>query len=320
MTKTAVVEGSARLAYWHLLCPTDRAPLEARSGALACPACRRQYPVADGVARFLDKRDDFYEGAYNNQVHFVPRGKGFLNELPLWLVINGYLWRVRRFVRPGAKVVELGCAGGVAWFGRAYKVAGIDVSQEGLRLAAGKYDVCLQASTLAPIPDGSVDAVISSYFWEHIPPADKPGILDEITRVLKPGGHIVFVYDVTTSNPLIAWLRRRRPDLYQALFIDSDGHLGYQTPAENDALIEKAGFRLLVSNPMERSLLQAPSIYLKMRSWPGIPAMIGAALSFLNSSPFLFPYTAMLRLIDETVGRLLPPRWGRIMITVATKQ
>jgi ubiquinone/menaquinone biosynthesis C-methylase UbiE len=113
-------------------------------------------------------------------------------------------------VKSGSRVVELGRAGGVAWFGKECLMAGVDMSHQSLAIAAGKYKLCLKADNLRAIPDGSIDAVISSYFWEHIAPNSKPALLDEIYRILRPDGRVVFVCDVATANPLISWSRRPR--------------------------------------------------------------------------------------------------------------
>jgi len=309
-----------KLSAWGLLCPLDQTPLAVEAEALTCPTCGRRYPNDEGVIRFSTTNDPFYEGAYDNQVKYLPRGKSFLHTLPLWLISNGYLWTVGKYVKPGSRVAELGCAGGVAWFGRRYVMAGVDVSHHGLAMAARKYDIALQAENVRSLPDGSLDAVISSYFWEHIPPASKPILLDDIRRVLKPGGRIVFLYDVATANPLISWLRRTGPELYQAHFIDADGHLGYQTVDDNDALFTAHGFEILRSHPMERSPLQSHSVYFKMRYWPGTARLLGRGLDFLGRPPFTYLYIALLRVIDETVGRALPRNWGRIAITVAVKR
>ncbi len=268
----------------------------------------------------MGAQDNFYEGLFNNEIRYLPRGDGFLQKLPLWLITNGYLWEVTRSVRKGARVLELGCAGGIAWFGKQFDVIGVDVSHESLRIAAHKYGTCIQAKDLNAISDGSIDAVISSYFWEHMTKLDKAAILDQITRILRPGGKIIFVYDVATRNPLISWMRKTRPQLYQALFIDSDGHLGYETVDENDALFRSHGFRITRSHPMERTPLQSTSVYLKMRDWPGVARWAGKVLSILDRQPLLHLYTALLRLVDGTVGRLFPRSWGRITILVAIKR
>lgn len=302
-----------------LWCPNDRAKLWSQGQALVCAECGKHYPVSEGVVRILPETDTFYEGHYTNQIYFVPRGNSLVSELPLWVIANGYLWNVRKYVPRGGRVAELGCAAGVAWFGKAYAMIGVDVSHTGLAIAARKYDRCVQAADLAAIPDASLDAVISSYFWEHMPADVKERLSADIKRVLKPGGHIVFVYDVETRNPLIAWIRGRRPDLYKKLFIDGDGHLGYEPIAVNEQRFVRHGFELIRSNPMERTPLQSTSVYKKMEQWDGAPRAIARLTAFLDWKPFAKPYWALLRLIDETVGRLFPRAWGRIAVTVARK-
>ena len=101
-----------------LICPDDGSTLQQSDSALGCNSCKRSYPVDRGVVSFLDVQNDFYEGSFNNEIRYLPRGNGFSHRLPLWLITNGYLWEVTRSVRQGAHVLELGCAGGIAWFGK----------------------------------------------------------------------------------------------------------------------------------------------------------------------------------------------------------
>lgn len=316
MTTATATRGQGLLP---LQCPNDRNVLVAGAEAFVCPECATRYPVIDGVVRILKETDTFYEGAYTNQIFFLPRGNSFWGELPLWVITNGYLWNVRKYVPRGGRVAEMGCAAGVDWFGKAFSMVGVDVSHTGLAIAARKYDRCVQAADLAAIPDASLDAVISSYFWEHMPPQVKEALTEDIKRVLKPGGHVVFVYDVETENPLISWIRGRRPDLYKKLFIDGDGHLGYEPIAVNEQRFVRYGFELVRSNPMERTPLQSSSVYKKMDQWDGAPRTIAQLTAFLDWAPFAKPYWAFLRVIDETVGRLFPRAWGRIAVTVARK-
>jgi hypothetical protein len=70
---------------------------------------------------------------------------------------------------------------------------------------------------------------------------------------------------------------------------------------------------------MERTLLQSHSVYAKMPHWGGTAGGLGRALDFVGRRPYANIYHGLLRVIDETVGRLLPRRWGRIMVTVAEK-
>jgi SAM-dependent methyltransferase len=303
----------------ELQCPHDGSRLMREPGALVCPSCRTRYAASGNVIDFMAEDDPFYEGAFNNEVRYLPKSPKLIHQLPLWLITNGYLWTVRKMIRPGSRVLELGCAGGVAWFGSRYRMIGVDVSRQGLALASRKYELCLRSSTLRAVPDASVDAVVSSYFWEHIRPADKEVLAGELARILRPGGRIVFVYDIATENPLIAWMRKRDPRLYQRMFLDGDGHVGYQPIADNESVFRTRGLRLLLSRTMERTPLQSTSVYLKMQSWSGAVRAIGLAMSGLDRRPLSIAYMALLRLVDDSIGRLFPRDWGRIAITVAEK-
>jgi hypothetical protein len=159
-----------------LICPAEGQPLlQEGSSEFYCSNCGRRYPVVGGVVRMVDRDDGFYEGTYLAQVRFTPRSEKPWRVWPLWFVNSGYLWAVRRFVRSGGVVVELGCGGGVRYFGGRYRMVGCDLSFTSLRSLVGIYDCLLQAnaSECIPLPDGSVDAVVSSFFLEHLAPAAK---------------------------------------------------------------------------------------------------------------------------------------------------
>jgi len=248
-----------------IVCPHDYQPLVETESAVTCTKCGRQYPVRDGVACTLESADNFYEGAYGNKVLFLPRSERPWHVWPIWLINGGYLWNVRHFVPAGSTVVELGCAGGVLYFGKRYRMVGCDLSLASLKkLEFYEGRIQADASASIPLPDDSVDAVISSYFWEHIPPALKPNILRECSRILKPGGRIVFLYDVETENPLIRHYKKKDIALYNEQFLARDAHLGYQKPAENLAMFVKAGFQVIKHQGMEKTCLQSPSAYIKL--------------------------------------------------------
>ena len=305
-----------------LICPLDRTSLIERDTAWICETCGREFPRNGKVVRFMDSPDSFYEGTYLNKVHFVPKSERWHRLWPVWLINNGYLWRVRSNVPAGSTVLELGCAGGVAYFAQRYNMIGLDVSMASLQSAATHYATCIQAdaSDFIPLADNSVDAVASSFFWEHIPPDMKRKMLGEIRRILRPGGRLIFLYDVETQNPLVAAMRRSSAPLYNAEFIERDGHLGYQRPEENVATFESEGFRILENLGLEKTPLQSTTVYSKMRKWPQPFAAAGSALHVIDKSrASFFGYIGLLRSIDETLGKLLPQRWSRMALTVCEK-
>lgn len=304
-----------------LICPSCRGSLdELQSDQMACSKCARQYPVEDGVVRLLERTDDFYEGVYLNQVNYVPKSENIWHAWPLWLIHNGYPWTVRHYVPAGSSVVELGCAGGVRYFGQRYSMIGCDVSFSSLKQLPG-YTRRIQsdASLCIPLPDASVDAVVSAYFWEHIPPHIKPAILQECRRILKPGGKIIFLYDVETDNPLIDQYKKRDRRLYDKLFIDGDGHLGYERPRDNIDAFVAAGFRVIDHRGKEKTFVQSTSVYTKLAEFGGASNRVFHMAQKLGHTPWFYPYTALVRMVDEVVCPVLDDSWARIDMVVCEK-
>ena len=272
------------------------------------------------VWSFLEVPDSFYEGKYNNRVRYLPQNDGWLATLPLRIVSQGYPTTVAAEVPEGGTVVEIGCAGGVAWLGRRYQMIGLDLSRTALEIAAKDYALVLQADgTRMPLADGSMDAVISSCLFEHLTVEQKRELTAECVRVLKPGGKVVFLYDLWTDNPVIAHYRRADPERYQRMFIDGDGHLGYSTVDENRDHFRCAGLHITREIFHEGTPVLTNSVWKKFSEWPGWRGRVGRIGSILTQGPLLLPVLTLVSLTDATLGRMLPLRFARGMITVAKK-
>ena len=104
--------------------------------------------------------------------------------------------------RPADLVVELGSARGDVTFllaRHAREVVGVDAAPEAIALAeAGRARLGLSnvrwleadVARLAPVADGSVDAVAAIDLVEHIDDATLAAMLGECRRILKPGGRL----------------------------------------------------------------------------------------------------------------------------------
>jgi 2-polyprenyl-6-hydroxyphenyl methylase / 3-demethylubiquinone-9 3-methyltransferase len=104
--------------------------------------------------------------------------------------------------RPGeTRVLEVGCGGGILseeFSKMGYLVSGIDPAGQSLRTAiehAEKNNLNINYQTgfgeNLPFESASFDIVLCCDVLEHV--QDLPGVISEISRVLRPGG--VFIYD-----------------------------------------------------------------------------------------------------------------------------
>ncbi|WP_306214559.1 class I SAM-dependent methyltransferase [Actinoplanes sp. RD1] len=124
----------------------------------------------------------------------------------------------RAAVRPGHQVLEIGCGPGDLLLRLARRTpdapaTGIDPDPAALRRArrkAGRAGLTVRfehayAAGL-PLPDGSVDRVLSSYMFHHLDAAGKVAALREVARVLRPGGelHLVDADGTGRTSPLLA--------------------------------------------------------------------------------------------------------------------
>lgn len=306
-----------------IVCPVEKATLKFDKGSAAfmCPVCGAHYPFETGVLKLLSASSPFYEDAYKNQIRYLPRSERAIDVWPLWIIRSGYLWATRKYVSSGSTVVELGCAGGVAYFGRRYRMVGCDVSFSSLRENAMGYRAKIQvdATAIIPLPERSADAIVSSYFWEHLTDTQKGHLLQECRRVLKPNGKLIFLFDVETKNPLLRLFLSRQPERYRRLFLESDEHVGYRPFAATVQLMRENGFRIRAYLGNEKTIFMDPSVYSKLSQWDQYTDRVFSLLGRLGQSPWIYPYSALVRIIDATFGAVLPMSWSRTATIVAER-
>ena len=157
----------------------------------------------------------------------------------------------RRFpVRPGQRVLDLGCGGGrhaFEVFRRGADVVAFDLDPSELASVRGMFGAMAEAgegdgdasatavsgdATAMPFGDGTFDRVIAAEVLEHIP--DDQRAMNELARVLRPGG----LAAVTVPS----WLPER---ICWALSTEyhevPGGHVRIYTRVELEAKLSRAG-------------------------------------------------------------------------------
>jgi ubiquinone/menaquinone biosynthesis C-methylase UbiE len=86
-----------------------------------------------------------------------------------------------------------------------------------------------------PFPDGSFDTVVSTLVLCTVP--DQEAVLEEIRRVLRPGGRLLFIEHVRAAGSMARWQNRLEP-LWRRLLG------GCHPNRDTVAAIEGAGFEM----------------------------------------------------------------------------
>ena len=128
--------------------------------------------------------------------------------------------------RVGGRALDVGVGTGLElpMFDKATRLVGVDLSEPMLRRAATRIrrDKIANVDGLAVMdamrlafPDACFDAAVAPYVLTVVP--DPAATLDELMRVVKPGGEIVLVNHVGAEGGLLAaveaWLGRRSASL-----------------------------------------------------------------------------------------------------------
>jgi SAM-dependent methyltransferase len=207
---------------------------EPLDGVVHCPQCRRWYPLEDRLLELLveplgyaEDRERF-RTTYDEQIRAagldpggtpdttVDRSDEILHQqehfdwyadntvqtyaayeqLPFWQALDAITFeRWRRQIRPGTRLLDVGCAQGRSTFklvDQAIDVVAFDISKRLVRQAidrAGPDDnvtFLVADATSLPFVDASFDYVLTYGVLHHVP--EPSHLCQEIGRLLRPGG------------------------------------------------------------------------------------------------------------------------------------
>ena len=117
---------------------------------------------------------------------------------------TGWVAELAGLLRPGARVLDLGCGTGVPatreLTGHGLQVLGVDFSAVQLRRAQRLVPAArlIQADmTALHLRPASADAVVSFYALIHVPVADQRALFPRIRDWLRPGGYFLAITGAT---------------------------------------------------------------------------------------------------------------------------
>ncbi len=208
-------------------------------------------------------------------------------------------------IRPGERVVDLGCGRGVECFiaarlcGKAGRVAGVDMLEPMLALARqGQAPVAANLGydnldfrkgylEALPVESGSADVVISNCVMNLS--VDKRRAYAEIHRILRPGGRLVISDVVCDTEP--------DPEIRNEEALKGECIAGALTAAHLAALLEETGFEAVAL------LKRFP--YREVNGHPFF-SLTYSAIKPRASEPVTVIYRGPLPFLVDWDGRLLP--------------
>ncbi len=219
-----------------LVCPYDKEELISKNEKVVCKKCKSEFKILDGVPVFFN--DAEWNKLYDeDEFHYASEEPFEADDY--YATLND---------KPLGKVLDLGCGDGVfsVNIDTNENVYDVEVSLSALKRLKRRNNknmipVCASGYEL-PFKDNTFDTVIFVYVIEHLNMDNCIKILNEIARVLKEDGRLVYVTDtpffdkylvVLTNFILRGQITNRENDNPHT------GHINLMTMEESRELIGK---------------------------------------------------------------------------------
>ncbi|MEK8022921.1 MAG: class I SAM-dependent methyltransferase [Candidatus Hydrogenedentota bacterium] len=276
----------------------------------ACARCHSKFARRNGLVYFEAVDSKYEETPAAHWDHVLPRWK-------LFFLDGGITYFFAAHLKPGSVVLDIGCGVGLRFVAStASRVHGVDLAPTRLKSAATLYDEVSVASLLAlPYPDGFFDAIVSVDVMEHIPAQVKNAAINEMLRVLKPGGRMMHVLDLDSQKPLYRWAMRHT-GLWKKYFIDQMGHYGLETASQAIARFDSFGMKRLAAEATNRTFLQHPENYAWQfdneyrRKSLCLRALVSLSYRVRRHSLLRIAYAGFYQVWTRTFEKLFPADWS----------
>jgi ubiquinone/menaquinone biosynthesis C-methylase UbiE len=244
-------------------CPTCRGNglLEADGEVLHCAHCGERYPRGPGYLDLLPRG-----AAFDHTTHYVADEEAFAEALDYQtvgppLLAAGVRQRILQQMLqldPSDRVIDCGCGNGkfALWNHEAVALlVGLDPATLFADAALAEVDLVQGDARRMPFATASFDKAFTIDVFEHLTLPDMKATLDELHRLLRPGGRLL-IYSNTREpsslEPIVnlwrrigRFLRHRRPDPDPDALRKADHIKAVATYEELQSLVEGHGFRIV---------------------------------------------------------------------------
>ena len=215
-----------------------------------------------------DKETRLTQSRYDRQAALFD-----LTEVPNELLLFG---RVRRRLWQGVaggRILEIGVGTGknMPHYPEGARVVGMDISPRMLRKAVAKaqrlgrnIDLVLADAQRLPFRDGAFDGAAATFVFCSVP--DPVAGLEEVNRVVRPGGKVDLLEHVRSGFGVAAWVMDRLNPLVVRLMganinRDTVGNVGHGQGSKSDE-VESRGFGII------KLIRWPPSLHRESRTDP----------------------------------------------------
>lgn len=164
------------------------------------------------------------------------------------------LRRIRRYIPAGSMVCDIGCGDGTVLM--ALRKRGLIKQGTGLDPCAspgtkGDCEFIRTELLKAALPDRSYDVVLMLAVLEHFERGSVAAVMEEIRRILKPGGLLIMTTPTPLSRPVLEFLAFR---LHLISEREIRGHRHYYGRDEMESLARQAKFDIVRAAPFQGGL------------------------------------------------------------------